>query len=177
MHKKAEYKLTKFKSFIFNIAAGLVFLSGYLILLWNILKHPEGILASSMVKNSNIIVLFAFIGLIAVIHEFLHGLTYKIFGAKIKYGVKLLNFYTMDISGKYYSSKQILIVMLAPITLLTLLLFASGFIFKDFIYYTSIGLLFNMAGSAGDIAMTAYIILNGRGCKIKDEISGFSIYF
>ncbi len=176
MYKKLEYRLTKSKSIIFNIFAVLLFLSGYFTLVCWMLCNPNGKLATSMLQNNSIVILFLVCGFTALMHELLHGIPYRIFGGKVKYGIKLLYLYTMDISGKYYGAKQMLIVMLSPLIILTLILSILGYIYSEYIFYAWMGILFNISGSIGDMVMTKYILLNGKGCKVKDELYGFSLY-
>lgn len=176
MNVKSEYKVTKFRLLYYNFAAGVIFLAGYLIILRCILQNPQGLLAESVLEHNNIIALFAFIGFISVIHELLHGLTYKMFGARVKYGVKLLNLYTMDVSGKYFSTNQMLSVLLAPLTVITLLLMVFCTIYSQYLYYILVGMLFNLSGSVGDIAMSLYILFNGKECKVRDDANGFSLH-
>jgi hypothetical protein len=134
------------------------------------------VLAASALEHNSIIVLFSFIGFITVMHELIHGVTYKMFGARVKYGVKLLNFYTMDVSRKYYSANQMLWVLLAPLTVITLALTVFGTIYSQYLYYILIGMFFNLSGSVGDIAMSMYILSNGKKCKVRDESYGFSLH-
>ncbi len=176
MYKKSDYKLTRYKSIIFNIFAAILFLSGYFMLICWIICNPNGILASSMMKNHSVLALFLIICFTALAHELMHGIPYKMFGGKVKYGIKLLCLYTMDVSGKYYSTKQMLIIMLCPLLVLPLVLLTLGIIFNEYFFYAWMGILFNISGSIGDMIMTIYILLNGKGCCIRDELDGFSLH-
>lgn len=176
MYKILEYRLTKFKSLIFNVQAVFLFLSGYLMLLCWMVLNPDGMLAASMLQNGSIVVLFLVVGFTALMHELLHGIPYRLFGGKVRYGIKALYLYTMDTSGKYYSTKQMLSVMLSPLIVLTSILIILGLIYREYIFYIWLGILFNISGSIGDMAMSIYILCNGKGCKVKDELYGFSLY-
>lgn len=172
----AVFRLTKKKSIIYNTTAGVVFTAGFLAFLYFAAVEKSGILANYIIESHNSIIMFVFTGIVILLHELFHVAGYKLFGGKVKCGVKLLNIYTMDISGNYYSTAQMIVIMLLPAVLLSLLLIIPSILLPQFIYYFFIGLLFNISGSSGDIFMSWFLIKQGWNCKVKDNDDGFDIY-
>ncbi|HOM02208.1 MAG TPA: DUF3267 domain-containing protein [Acetivibrio sp.] len=176
MTKVAEFKLNKFNSFFINLIALLIFILGFGIILPIIGKDKWLIYIESAIYNGQILGLFTTLLGVVVFHELLHGLAYIIFGAKLKFGIKYLNIYTMDISGTFYTPFQMAVILLLPFFVLTGLLLLAGILFPDLVYWMVIGMLYNVSGSFGDIFMLCFILYMGKNCKIKDEEYGFGVY-
>ncbi|ABN51596.1 MAG TPA: DUF3267 domain-containing protein [Hungateiclostridium thermocellum] len=176
MTKVAEFKLNKFNSFFINLTALLIFFMGLIILEPVIGKEQWLIYIETAIYSGQILGLFTVLLAVTILHELFHGLAYIIFGAKLKFGIKYLNIYTMDISGTFYTSVQMAVILLFPIFILTILLLAVGILFPEFIYWIIVGIIYNIAGSFGDIFMLVFIIFMGKNCKIKDEEYGFGLY-
>jgi len=106
---------------------------------------------------------------ISIIHEFIHGTVYRLFGGKVKYGFKGIYAYTQEISGRPLSKLQFFIVLVSPVVLISSL----GTIIGGWIG----GMIFilNFLGSAGDIYMAAVLLRYKNGCKIIDRSYGFDI--
>ena len=58
---------------------------------------------------------------ISIVHEAIHGAVYKLFGGKIKYGFKGIYAYTKETSGKEILRVEFLMVLLAPLTVMSVL--------------------------------------------------------
>ena len=106
---------------------------------------------------------------ISIIHEGIHGFVFKAFGGKVKYGFKGIYAYTMEISELPIERTKFLIILLAPVTamsIVTLLLPTSlgGVIF-----------LFNLLGASGDLYMSYRLMKCHCDSKIIDKIYGFDV--
>ena len=106
---------------------------------------------------------------ISIIHESIHGLAYKIFGGKVKYGFKGSYAYTQEISELPIERTKFLIILMAPLTLismLTLLLpsWLGGMMF-----------LLNLLGASGDLYMSFKLIQYNWNSKIVDKKYGFDV--
>ncbi|WP_038288258.1 DUF3267 domain-containing protein [Acetivibrio straminisolvens] len=176
MTKIAEFKLNSFNSFFINFIALLIFSLGFALILSITGIEPWLAYIETTIYNGQILGLFATLLGVVILHELLHGLAYIIFGAKLKFGIKYLNIYTMDISGTFYTTFEMVVILLFPIFVLTGLLLISGILFPGLIYWMIIAILYNISGSFGDIFMLIIILFMGKNCKIKDEEYGFSIY-
>ncbi|GAE88258.1 hypothetical protein JCM21531_1690 [Acetivibrio straminisolvens JCM 21531] len=174
--KIAEFKLNSFNSFFINFIALLIFSLGFALILSITGIEPWLAYIETTIYNGQILGLFATLLGVVILHELLHGLAYIIFGAKLKFGIKYLNIYTMDISGTFYTTFEMVVILLFPIFVLTGLLLISGILFPGLIYWMIIAILYNISGSFGDIFMLIIILFMGKNCKIKDEEYGFSIY-
>lgn len=118
----------------------------------------------------NFYIYYILIGvLVSIIHELIHGSAYKIFGGKVKYGFKFIYAYTMEISGKAISRNEFLMVLLAPVTIITLIsLFLPAGI-------GNMVFLINFLGSIGDIYMGLFLCKINRNSRIIDRAYGFDI--
>ena len=77
----------------------------------------------------NIIFLSLILISINVVHEFFHGCAYRIFDEKLKYGFNGIYAYTKETMGIILQRIIFLLVLLAPITIISLIsLFIPGII-------------------------------------------------
>ena len=106
---------------------------------------------------------------ISIVHESIHGLAYKMFGGKVKYGFKGIYAYTQEISGIPIERSKFLIILLLPLMIMsiaTLMLpiWLGGIIF-----------LLNLMGASGDLYMSYRLIRYDCNSKIVDKIYGFDV--
>jgi hypothetical protein len=106
---------------------------------------------------------------ISITHECIHGLAFIAFGGKVKYGFKGIYAYTMEISDLPIDRTKFLIILLAPlavISIATLLLPTQlgGVIF-----------LFNLLGASGDLYMSFRLAKCHWNSKIVDRKYGFDV--
>lgn len=106
---------------------------------------------------------------ISVIHEGIHGLAYKVFGGKVKYGFKGIYAYTMEISELPINRTKFLIILLAPLTVMSILTLLMPSRLGGVIF------LFNLLGASGDLYMSFKLIRFGSTSKIVDRIYGFDV--
>ncbi|NLI58151.1 MAG: DUF3267 domain-containing protein [Clostridium sp.] len=132
---------------------------------------------SNCILNINFLFLiFSFFVVTIVLHELIHGIAYKFFGAKLKFGFKHLNIYTIDTSGNTYGVLEMFVIMFLPLLFLTVLFLILSYIFKENYHYFIFCTIFNVASSIGDIILFIYMLSKGGGCKIKDTNYGFLMY-
>lgn len=125
-------------------------------------------ITKSQLLNLSIFLIISFIP-ITIIHEFFHGAAYKFFGGKVRYGFKGIYAYTEEISGIILKRTQFLIILLTPLTLISIMsIFIPGII-GSFIF------LLNFLGSIGDILMALYLFKGNKNSYIKDRSYGFDI--
>lgn len=106
---------------------------------------------------------------ITLVHEIIHGITYIVFGGKIKFGFKGIYAYTQEISGVILHRTKFTVILLAPVTIISLstLLITSSL--------GSLIFLLNFLGSTGDIIMAVYLCKSKENSYIKDRIYGFDV--
>lgn len=170
MTKIAEFKLNKKNSFIFNMLSLIIFIIGLEIT--DFIPNKLGILTTS----NNMFFSLSIPLIIVVAHEMMHAAAYKMFGAKLKFGVKHFSIFLADMSGNLFTLMQISIIMLFPLVFLSAILLIAASVFKHCLAFLLLGILINIAGSIGDILLLTYILFKGRTCRVKDEQNGFSLY-
>ena len=121
--------------------------------------------------------------LTVVLHEMFHGIVFRAFGARPRFGIKLWTrvgpiFYTVA-PGSYLRRAEFLAVGLAPLTLLTLLLVAVLLILPSngllyFAVWLATGL--NVSGSIGDLYFVRKILSFPRECYFEDREDGFTVF-
>lgn len=113
-----------------------------------------------------------------VLHELVHGLTMRIFGARPQYGVRLkqLLFYATA-PGYGFRRNAYIILALAPLALLSVLAILGISIFQG----TACAVLlafcaaFNIGGAAGDLAIVRMVLGYSEKAYIVDEQDGFRV--
>ncbi|MCB2295206.1 DUF3267 domain-containing protein [Clostridium algoriphilum] len=122
----------------------------------------------NLIVNFYIYVLLLMIP-ISIVHEGIHGLVYKAFGGKVKYGFKGIYAYTQEISEMPIDRVKFLIILLSPLAVMSILtlflpLWLGGMIF-----------FLNLLGASGDIYMSFKLIKYDSNSKIVDRIYGFDV--
>ena len=108
---------------------------------------------------------------ISLAHELLHGLAYKCFGRKVKFGFKIIYAYTMDITGKPIEARKFLVVLLTPLVVMSIV----GLLLNNFV--GDIILILNTLGASGDIYMCYLVLKYGIDNKILDSPKGFDVIY
>ena len=106
---------------------------------------------------------------IVLVHEGIHGLVFKIFGGKVKFGFKGIYAYTMETSGKPIERVKFIIILLSPLIVIT----TVCLIFFNVV--TGLILLLNLIGATGDIYMTLFLAGCDRNTKVIDRIYGLDL--
>lgn len=116
-----------------------------------------------------VILLIMFFVPITAVHELLHGSAYKLFGGKVKYGFKIIYAYTQETSGIVLHRTKFLMVLLAPVTIISAIsLLVPG-------YISEIIFTLNFLGSLGDFVMAFYLCKSNENSYIIDRKYGFDI--
>jgi len=174
--KIGEFKLNKTNSFVINSISLFVFvlaMTGFY-KIYNLNLHD--IYLNCISNISFLFFIVSFLLIIVVLHELIHGIAYKFFGAKLKFGFKHLNIYTIDTSSNAYGVVEMFVIMLLPLLSLTVFFLILSYMFKENYLYFIFGMIFNIASSIGDIILFIYMLSKGGGCKIKDTNYGFLMY-
>ena len=130
----------------------------------NIIFYPT----KNLILNYYIYIIVLMI-LISVVHEIIHGAAYKLFGGKVKFGFKGIYAYTMEVSGKEIPRLEFLIVLLGPLTAISILsLLLPGWLGRMIF-------LLNLIGSSGDIYMALFLCRFSYESKIIDRSYGFDV--
>lgn len=106
---------------------------------------------------------------ISITHEGIHGLVFKAYGGKVKYGFKGIYAYTMEISELPINRTKFLIILLAPLTIISIVTLLMPNSLGGIIF------LFNLLGASGDIYMSFKLIKYNWNSKIVDKKYGFDV--
>jgi hypothetical protein len=106
---------------------------------------------------------------VTIVHEWTHGMVYKLFGGKVKYEFKGIYIKAREASGMSIHRSKFLLILIAPMTVISLLsLLIPGWI-------GGMLLLLNIFKSTGDLLKIFYVFKsNGNECII-DRKDGFDI--
>ncbi len=113
-----------------------------------------------------------------VLHELVHGLTMRVFGARPQYGTRLkqLVFYATA-PGYGFRRNAYIIALLAPLVFLSVPLILGIIVLQG----TSWGILlafctaFNIGGAAGDLVIARMVLGYSEKVYIVDEQDGFRV--
>ncbi|MGE5328865.1 MAG: DUF3267 domain-containing protein [Deltaproteobacteria bacterium] len=172
-----EFRLNWFITIILNIVAGIVFIIGFYIFLYFYSKYSTDIFYERLLANSNLWISYIWVFSQVILHEYSHGIGYRLSGGQVSYGIKWLCPYCMEKSGLYYSSKNFIFTLVLPLITGTIAALAVLLFFPQFLYYIVICMLTNISGAAGDIMMVGFILLKAKkDTYIRDEKYGFGVY-
>lgn len=163
MKKIKEFKLTLSLNILLNFCSLIIFFIG--------LRFIE-------IDNlNNIFILLIGLLLVLFLHELIHIVFYKIFGAKVKFGIKLpFYIYVVNILEKFYKIKEIILVLISSCLILSLLLYILCLFLPTLTVYLNLLILINISGSIGDIIMAIYLLFQNKKYLVKDEKNGFSLW-
>ncbi|WML34163.1 DUF3267 domain-containing protein [Clostridium sp. OS1-26] len=129
-----------------------------------IISYPT----NNLLFNFYIIVAFTMIP-ICMIHELIHGITFKLFGGKVKYGFKIIYAYTQEVSNMPIDRNKFLIVLLSPVVIISI----ASMLFSPWI--GGLVYFFNLIGSIGDLYMAFVLCRYNYDSKIIDREYGFDV--
>lgn len=117
---------------------------------------------------NSIIFFFIIIILVSLAHELIHALAFKIFGGNVRMGIKGLYAYTQELSGVSLTRLEFAVVLLSPLTIISIAAaLISGWI-GGVIYILSI------TGSTGDLIMAFKLVKYGP-CRIVSKLDSFEV--
>lgn len=111
-----------------------------------------------------------------ILHELVHGITMKYFGAeKIKYGFTGL--YAFAGSDDYYDKRSYIIIALAPVVIWGIVLAViNALVPEDWFWVVYFIQLLNISGAAGDIYVSIKFSKLPKDILIKDYGVGMTVY-
>lgn len=115
------------------------------------------------------LLLFFILAVITFIHEWIHGLTYKFLGGKVKYGYRIIYAYTQEISELPIRRNGFIAVLLMPLFVITLICL----VFNNF--FTGMALIINLTGASGDIIMAFTLLQYSKDARIIDRRYGYEV--
>lgn len=173
----SDFKLSWKLSVILNLVAGAVFVGSFFLFFYYYIMLTPDKYCVKLLENSNQYVLYAVVGILIFLHEFSHGIGYRLYGGRVTYGIKYLCPYCREVSGIYYPLKGFALTLTMPIIVITGLGLLCIIFFPQYTYYSMMGMLFNLSGATGDLIMLVYILFKkGKKKYVKDEPYGFSLY-
>lgn len=115
------------------------------------------------------------------IHELVHGVFFKLFGGRVRYGVGvkyyLLPYAYATSPGTAFSFGQMLVIGLMPFILLSALSICLAISIPSLAAYLSIAFIINFGGAVGDLWLMSRIwrFRNIPGVKFIDEADGIQV--
>jgi len=107
----------------------------------------------------------------ALIHELIHGLVSILLGGKVVIGFKWVYAYTKEVSNKHFKRFEYVLILLAPVIIMTILLLPVNH------WITNLVIIFNIMGSTGDIVMSLIVLKHGKNSNIISNNEGFEIIY
>ncbi|OSA72291.1 hypothetical protein B2H86_17165 [Clostridium botulinum] len=165
-----EFKITN-KLHLKLLAIALIFsivFNKYLnTIIFNFFKKSMDIFNYSI--TISFILLITTITIITIVHELIHGLAFTVFGGTVKYKFKFIYAATSEITGIPISLTQFTIILLAPVTIISLLSLLLPRWLGDLIFIS------NLIGSVGDLYMAIGLIRYPYNSKIIDKSYGYYV--
>lgn len=181
-HQIFRWKLSDAPSWVTKIqvlSLSLFLLSGIplmILALWN--GNSSGRFRIEFRETGIFFAAFASWPAMLILHELVHGLTMRVFGAQPRYGARLkqLLFYATA-PGYGFRRNAYIIATLAPLVLLSIPTILGVLVLQGTTWAMLLALCaaFNIAGSAGDLAMTRMVLGYSEKVYIIDEQDGFRV--
>jgi len=160
-----------------TLAIPLFILSG--LFFFQIALHLGNLPESFSISLNQIGFTLAAILITIVLHEWLHGMTMKWFGAKPQYGFKWkqLLFYA-TCPGHAFQRNQYIAVALAPLAVLTLLFVLGIWLLNGTGWVALLGIcgMLNASGAIGDLWMSGIALRYPAATYIVDEQDGMRVF-
>jgi hypothetical protein len=111
-----------------------------------------------------------------ILHELVHGVTMKIFGAKkIKYGFTGL--YAFAGCDDYFDKKSYIVIALAPVVLWGIVLAVANFLVPlQWFWVVYVIQMSNVSGAAGDVYVTAKFSRMPKDILVHDTGVGMTVF-
>ena len=156
------------------VLVGVYFATGPLMRLW----HPAEVLNQARGIVVDLIVLFAVVVVMVVVHEAIHGVAMAAFGAKPKFGILWqMGAAYATAPGHAFTRGQFLVVALAPLVVMTPPLLLGMAVLPTFwAQAAQLMLILNASGAAGDLLMSWEIMSFPAQAMVMDEMDGVRIF-
>jgi hypothetical protein len=159
------------------LAIPLFILSG--LFFFQIALHLGNLPSSFSIDLNQVGSTLAAILITIVLHEWLHGMTMKLFGAKPQYGFKWkqLLFYA-TCPGHAFQRNQYIAVALAPLVVLTIVFILGMWLLSGTGWVALLGIcgVLNASGAIGDIWMSGIALRYPPTAYIVDEQDGMRVF-
>lgn len=113
------------------------------------------------------------------LHEWIHGLAMQFYGHSPRYGIKPLKgvlYATAD--GAYFWRNQYVVVLLAPLVVISLIAFAMSLLFEPgSMGWVMLAAASNVTGAVGDLWMTQQTLRFPPDALIRDEEDGMRVFY
>lgn len=119
---------------------------------------------------------FAGIIVYMILHELVHGITMKMYGAgKIKYG--FTGMYAFAGSDDYYCKKPYIVIALAPIVVWGIVLAVLNFLVPaEYFWVVYLIQMINISGAAGDLYVTFAFSKIPKDILVHDDGVSMTVY-
>lgn len=155
---------------VYLIGASLVGLSWSL--WWEHLDIPYGFAGIGLLIGVVVVTI--------VLHEGLHGLLFRLWSEKVKFGCRTTVFgpvFYATSPGSFFTRNQMVLIALAPqaLTILALIgLYTTTVEWVQFVFASAAAL--NLCGGCGDIATILLLSKYPRTVLVEDKLDGVAIY-
>lgn len=119
---------------------------------------------------------------VIVLHEGLHGLFFRLFGGRPKFGFKAKTkmgpaFY-VTAPGSHFTKRQFIVIVIAPQILTVVSFLVLGFAHLSYVIELGLLLLsvFNLTGGALDAYMFLVLVRQPRDILAEDTITGIKLW-
>lgn len=165
-----EFKITNklhLKLLAITLIFSIIFHNYLNTIIFNFFKKSMNIFNYSI--TISFILLMATITMLTMAHELIHGLTFTIFGGTVKYKFKFIYAATEEISNKPMSLIKFTIILLSPVTIISLLSLLLPRWLGNLIFIS------NLIGSVGDLYMALGLVKYPYNSKIIDKPYGYYV--
>lgn len=127
-------------------------------------------------------VLYIAVSLVTVaVHELIHGLFFRVFGGGPRYGAGikyLMPYFYATSPGQAFSIRQMIIIGLAPLVVISVLLPIIALAVPTLVAYCAVAFMVNTPGAVGDIWMTSRLtrFLRVKDVKVVDMADSMAVY-
>jgi len=174
--------------YVFDLAGGVMLrLSAYSVLLCFLAAGVFSVLTKSAGSSLQptdwvrpvLYVLVCFGTVVA--HELVHGVFFRIFGGRPRYGAGtkyFLPYFYATSPGDAFSVRQMIIIGLAPLLTLSTLSLLGALVAPALVGYFAVVFIGNTAGAVGDLWMTSRLIafLKVKDATVVDLVDGMAVH-
>ncbi|MDP2211424.1 MAG: DUF3267 domain-containing protein [Candidatus Aquicultor sp.] len=114
-------------------------------------------------------------------HELIHGLFFRVFGGSPQYGAGmkyLMPYFYATSPGRAFSVRQMIIIGLAPLVLLSMLALIIALVAPALVAYCAVVFMVNTPGAVADIWMATCLtrFLRFKDVKVVDTADSLAVY-
>lgn len=175
-------------AYVFGLAGGVMLrLSAYSVLLCFLAAGAFSVLTKSAGSGLQpadwvrpVLYVLVYFGTV-VAHEFVHGLFFRIFGGRPRYGAGakyFLPYFYATSPGDAFSIRQMIVIGLAPLLTLSALSLLGALLVPALVGYFAVVFIGNAAGAVGDLWMTSRLIdfAKVKDATVVDLVDGMAVH-